>query len=149
MEKSRRNIGFTGTQVGMTDAQMSSFIEVVEGLDKFYHGTFHHGDCIGADHEAHVIMKEYTEYDIVIHPPSVENKRAFCEGYSSIKEPKPYLDRNLDIVMSCDVLIACPKEHEEVVRSGTWSTVRRATKNGKLLILIFPDGSMSLSGLNS
>ena len=44
--------------------------------------------------------------------------------------PKPYLDRNRDIVDACEVLLATP-DGPERLRSGTWSTVRYARKIGK------------------
>jgi hypothetical protein len=50
------------------------------------------------------------------------------------------LERNTEIVKACDVLIATPKEQDEVLRSGTWATIRRARKYDKKLAVIFPDG---------
>ena len=51
-----------------------------------------------------------------------------------------YLDgftetRNKDIVNSCDILIACPENDKEVIRSGTWSTIRYAKKINKTVLL--------------
>jgi predicted Rossmann fold nucleotide-binding protein DprA/Smf involved in DNA uptake len=51
-------------------------------------------------------------------------------------EKKPYLDRNKDIVRVSIGLIAAPKTNKEEQRSGTWSTVRYATKTGKPLIIL-------------
>jgi hypothetical protein len=76
-------------------------------------------------------------YYIVIHPPLYDNKRAFCIG-DEICSKKDYLDRNRDIVDNCDLLIATPKETTEVLRSGTWSTVRYAKKIGKPIVIIEP-----------
>lgn len=105
---------------------------------------FHHGDCIGADKEAHDIMVH--EHHIVIHPPSNPKKRAFCQGEHfciEYRKPKDYISRNHDIVDETDMLIACPCGHSEVIRSGTWATIRYATKRGKLVFIIYPDGTIS------
>ena len=80
-------------------------------------------------------------YKIVKHPPIVEYKRAFCnrDTYKNrnILPPKDYLVRNQDIVNSCDVLFATPKDDEEVLRSGTWATIRRGKKAGKKVIVVY------------
>ena len=52
--------------------------------------------------------------------------------------PRDYLDRNKDIVNNCDLLIAAPKENTEVLRSGTWSTVRYAKQLGVTVVIIEP-----------
>ena len=45
------SIGFTGTRQGMTAEQKSALRNLLDGGA----GDFHHGDCIGADSEAHGI----------------------------------------------------------------------------------------------
>lgn len=47
-----------------------------------------------------------------------------------------YMMRNDELVRQCDVLIAFPPTHREELRSGTWATVRRATKAGKQVVLL-------------
>lgn len=42
-----------------------------------------------------------------------------------------YMKRNDALVEHCDVLLAFPRTTQEQLRSGTWSTVRRARKAGK------------------
>lgn len=59
-----------------------------------------------------------------------------------IRDPLPPLERNHRIVDACDVLIACPKDAQEQLRSGTWATVRYARKQGKRVIVITPDGTV-------
>lgn len=124
-------VGFTGTQVGMTRKQIDN---LRAQLPHLMIGTapfeFHHGDCIGADAEAHEVALA-CGYEIVIHPPEYESKRAFCSGAASVKPPRPYLERNHDIVNAADVLIAAPRTLQEEVRSGTWATVRYWKKTGK------------------
>lgn len=131
-------VGFTGTQHGMTDAQK----EMVHTL--FFAVTpveLHHGDCIGADAEAHDIAIYFSSTDVVIHPPLIQTKRAFktaCE----YRDPKPYLDRNHDIVDETKLLVATPKSAQEELRSGTWATIRYAVRKKKDVYIVFPDGSV-------
>ena len=129
-------IGFTGTQLGMTDAQkarLRTILQASQGVD------FHHGDCIGADVEAHDIALELGLIP-VIHPPQNPSKRAFKPA-TTILPTKDYLDRNHDIVDGTLLLIACPKEPEEQLRSGTWATIRYAKKTNKNIYIIIPDGT--------
>jgi len=129
-------IGFTGTQAGLTLAQWQTLKDTLGTVKQ---KIFHHGDCIGADEQADSIAKAL-EFKIVIHPPVDSGKRAFCTA-NVMWAKKPYLERNHDIVDTTDGLIACPKEFEEVMRSGTWATIRYATKKGKPVFIIWPDGS--------
>lgn len=115
-------IGFTGTQQGMTRKQKRALTNL---LDSCKPTSFHHGDCIGADEEAHYIAQKLG-IPIVIHPPSKSAKRAFCKGWKKMCLPKDYEDRNKDIVLQTDLLVGCPATCEEEVRSGTWSTIRFA-----------------------
>lgn len=97
----------------------------------------HHGDCIGADAAMHIIARDYLNKVVVIHPPTDDAKRAFCK-WDILLGAKPYLDRNHDIVDRSEVMIACPGEHNEVLRSGTWATIRYARKLKKPIIIIKP-----------
>ena len=58
-----------------------------------------------------------------------------------ILDPRPYLARNRDIVDASDLMLACPAEQQEVLRSGTWATIRYALKRDKHLIVIHPNGA--------
>ena len=136
--RSNIKIGFTGTKKGVTRDQHERFKLT---LSK-YNGVLHHGDCIGADDEAHSLAL-FLKMPIVIHPPNNCKSRAFCglqfpNKMVTMVDPKPYLNRNHDIVDACDILIATPKQHEEVLRSGTWATIRYARKTGKKIIIIGP-----------
>jgi len=55
--------------------------------------------------------------------------------------PKEPLARNRDIVNMSDILIAAPGEKAEVLRSGTWATIRYARKMSRKLLVIYPKGS--------
>ena len=142
-----KSVGFTGTRRGMNEKQkklLRSFLERLKWHCKAR--EFHHGDCVGADEEAHEIARE-SSYYIVVHPPINPILRAFCEG-NEVLDPKPYLVRNRDIVDSSDVLIACPYQEKEVLRSGTWATVRYARKRHKPIIIIFPSGRVKYESAN-
>jgi predicted Rossmann fold nucleotide-binding protein DprA/Smf involved in DNA uptake len=58
-------------------------------------------------------------------------------GYRVIAYPATKgheLERNHLIVAACDVLNAAPLQDEEILRSGTWATIRYARKAGKTVI---------------
>ena len=133
-------IGFTGTQEGMTRHQQRSLESYLFSVRRM--STFIHGDCIGADEEAHTIARGLGFY-IAIYPSDIEAKRAFCAGATVVEfPPKSPLQRNRNIVRSCHYLIACPKTPMEQLRSGTWATVRFADTIHKQTLLILPDGTM-------
>jgi hypothetical protein len=127
--------GFTGTQQGCTEPQWTVLLVELKKATEF-----HHGDCVGADAEAHAIAKSFGAWT-VCHPPLIEKSRAFTVN-DETREPKDYLVRNHDIVDETAFMIACPKGMSEELRSGTWATIRYARKRGKSGIIIFPDGSV-------
>lgn len=149
-------IGFTGTQQGMSGDQITTFIKLLRGfVDQ--HGAqpftstimeFHHGDCIGADKDAHDIVRTFSAINemngikIISHPPTKQKKRSFTIPDEE-RSPKAYLDRNHDIVDECGVLFACPKGFTEEKRSGTWATIRYAIKTKKPVYVILPSGEVS------
>lgn len=124
-------IGFTGTQQGMTVFQMDALCQL---LAEHRPSEFHHGDCVGADYQAHTIAKELG-IKIVIHPPANAKARAYCSADLKMPE-KPYLERNHNIVDCSDLIIAAPKSQREQLRSGTWATVRYTRKQQKELIIL-------------
>lgn len=131
-----RHIGFTGTQAGMSQHQKDTLrrlltAAVLENVPV----AFHHGDCTGADAEAHEIALS-RDCVIIIHPPIKRIKRAFCQNAHEILPPKDYLERNHDIVDASIGLIAAPKSNQEELRSGTWATIRYARKMNKRVILL-------------
>lgn len=136
-----KRIGFTGTHKGMTAEQQRTtkcFLKVEYDV----HGCeLHHGDCVGADEQAHNIASELG-MAIVIHPPIDNKARAFCKS-KMILEPKQYLRRNQEIVVCTEMLIVCPATFIEERRSGTWATWRYARKLGRKIVLILPDGEVS------
>jgi hypothetical protein len=128
-------IGFTGTHHGMTPAQVRVFRSILSGHKG---AALHHGDCVGADAQAHEVACSLGR-DVTIHPPVIGAQRAWKTS-PDIRAPRPYLSRSKDIVRETDMLIAAPAEAKEQRRSGTWSTVRFARKLGKPVFVISPDG---------
>ena len=119
-------VGFTGTQQGMNEAQL---IQLNNLIFRWYSvEEAHHGDCTGADAEFHKIFNPHTNI-MHAHPSNIESKRAFCKA-DVIHDPLPPLERNKIIVDSIEVLIAAPFQDKEIVRSGTWATIRAARKAG-------------------
>lgn len=140
----RRIVGFTGTRRGMTQPQLAA---VLYYFRQHPDGELHHGDCIGADENAHrLALGELSR--IVIHPPDNPRLQAHCatkypgEGVEIVElPPMGYIARNHGIVDVSDILIATPGEMHEVQRSGTWATIRYALKCKRPVFILYPDGS--------
>lgn len=149
------HIGFTGTRRGMSAAQQRK-VEMIIGA-AYAANTLpgegivgHHGDCEGADREFHDLFRKVASEmgprvtSIVIYPAD-HALRAFCKG-DEVREPKPPLARNRDIVDGVSVInmhwnddeyemppnrgimIAAPWEDVPQVRGGTWATIRMARR---------------------
>lgn len=149
-------IGFTGTQFGLSTRQKSEVrlallnakaLHILDTLE------FHHGGCVGSDEEAAEIARELGFW-VVAHPPIITTKMS-KQLYlnDEVRDPEDYLDRNHNIVDECDELIATPKQEDEVLRSGTWATIRYAKKRIKIshakikkITLIFPTAISHNSG---
>ncbi len=128
-------VAYTGTQVGMSALQKHKVHRLVIGLDP---KKVHHGDCVGGDAGFHRIARRANLY-VVRHPPIANGKRAFCD-YDEDREPEEFLDRNHTMVDESDALIAAPRTAQEVVRSGTWATIRYARGQGKHVYIVQPRG---------
>ncbi len=130
------HVGFTGSRKGITDAQAGMLRGLLCPVT-----TFHHGDCIGADQAAHDIARESGSW-IVGHPCTLFGMRAHCRC-DQLLPPRAPLVRNRNIVDACNYLIACPNTKEEVLRSGTWATIRYSIKQKKPLVIVYPNGDIS------
>jgi hypothetical protein len=136
------HIGFTGTRQGMTPAQADALAQHLAPYAEAEAWAFHHGDCQGADAQAHAIAWMLGAI-VYVHPPKNGTWRAYCAGPSRVlrQTPLPYLQRNHAIVDVCDVLIAAPRTGQEERRSGTWATIRDAQKMGKPVIIVPPEAT--------
>lgn len=134
-------IGFTGTRRGMSASQEKVLYDTFETLLFGEYNEFHHGDAVGADATAHLLVWTFFKgVVIVIHPPIKTYYRAWCPNWSFMHKSKDYIVRDHDIVNSTDILIATPETEYEVQRSGTWATVRYAKKKEKPIVIIYPSG---------
>jgi hypothetical protein len=134
-------LGFTGTRKPLTGAQLDTLVAYLRSVSPV---EAHCGDCVGADHVFLVLINAICPDCATIgHPPTNPGYRAHLH-YSRSEPTLPYLERNQAIVDACDLLLACPAESTEQLRSGTWATVRMARKSGKPVIIILPDGSKLL-----
>lgn len=126
-------IGFTGNRHGLSVNQKEQIIMI---LDNYENVIVSHGDCVGSDTDFHNLCVDYREkcgknIRIDIYPPNNPSMRGFNKG-DVLMDEKPYLQRNSDIVKNSSVLIACPiDKNNEIMRSGTWSTIRKARKLGR------------------
>ena len=132
-----KSLGFTGTQdvTEISSARRKRLKQVLERLRAQGYERLLHGDCVGADAMADGFARTLG-YRIIIYPPDNDSKRAFCSAHV-LHEPAPYLERNHMIVNHCQLLIAFPrKPGKEVLRSGTWATVRYARKIGRKVVIV-------------
>lgn len=133
-------VGFIGTRDGLTFEQLEALEEALWALQAT---ELHHGDGFGADSEADDIARKLG-VKVIVHPSTITSHRAWrsktlpCE----VLPGKPPLTRNRDIVRSVDVLLAAPSTEYEVLRSGTWATIRYSIKQGVSVFILFPDGNI-------
>ena len=138
-------IGFTGTQKGMNDYQRR---EVRKLLMAMKVTEVHHGGCIGADFDFHMICAAGIPFLLPrVHPASDvdASKITWLPAGSFVPLPaKPALKRNHAIVDAVDVMIAAPSQDHEILRSGTWATIRYAHKQNKPTFIISPGGHVRM-----
>lgn len=126
--------GFTGSQEGWTERQRM----VVDRRLRVLRDTcpsleVAHGACIGADDQFDALAVElglprHVYPSTVIHKSALDRCLARGGVLLVMCEPMHPLKRNPLIVKASDRLLACPKEDQEVRRSGTWATIRAAER---------------------
>jgi len=142
-----KTLGFTGTRQGMTDIQREQFIWLLK--TKFKEPfEFVNGGCYGADEDSYVIVMVKTTNHITIHPSNIQGTQFDWEpgvrvGRVAVLDQKPPLERNWHIAGS-DALAATPAG-QQVKRSGTWATIRYASRQGRPIYIIYPDGQIMFS----
>lgn len=133
--------GCTASRDGLTDAQWDRVDEMIWKLDS---SELHQGCCDGGDEEITEIAHAHG-FKIIGHPPNNDKHLSAkaVELSDELWTPKPYLERNRNIVDECDVLIACPATSsmpDSLKGQGTWSTVAYALKQEKPMLVILPTG---------
>jgi hypothetical protein len=139
-------IGFTGSRVGTTIDQHRALRNTL-AMHYQPQAVLRHGACVGCDRDAHVLAWQLG-YRFILHPPVNHKLRAwmeFTEWWNPVLDvvlpEHEYIERNHHIVDAVSLLIATP-DGPERERSGTWSTVRYAQKQGVPTVVIMPDGSV-------
>ena len=138
---SKIEIGFTGTQDGISEERLNDIGKIIADYHADYERVWlHHGACLGADTQVH--SKYFNKvHAVIVHPPVIQDKQGVwpiggLEPNTYWRTPYDYLVRNRHIVRECDVLIAAPATPNEVLRSGTWATIRYARKIGREIIQV-------------
>lgn len=116
----------------MTPWQKYELEILLEGDDEL-----HHGGCKGADVQAHEIALR-KGCVVIIHPSNLRHWQGRCPRSDRVLPPKDPLERNRDIVDSVDAVVAAPATIGEVLRSGTWATIRYARQENKILAILEP-----------
>jgi imidazolonepropionase-like amidohydrolase len=119
------SVGFTGTRKGMTPWQLEGVKVFLVRAISDGAKDFHHGCAVGADTEAAALAKRLG-FNIVEHPATGDP-----------------LGRNRKIVAASERMVAAPGEAKELLRSGTWATVRYSRKAGVPLSVVLPDGTLA------
>jgi hypothetical protein len=137
-------IGFTGTREGLTHSQRATLAQLLAKLRDRGMTEFHHGMCVGADQEAHSLIRSHMA-DVRIHGHPASRVPDHLRAMVDVDERRsafPPLIRNQHIVSATELLVACPNG-PETVRSGTWSTVRYAATIGRPVVIVYPSGDLS------
>jgi hypothetical protein len=132
-------LGMTGSRGGMNAEARDALIKFLDNHVPTI-TEVHHGDCVGADAEFHALALG-RGYTIIVHPPYSDSQRAFCKA-DMVLPRLGYLQRNNQIVKKTDAMVAIPNTSTEVVRSGTWATIRTARALNRPLAVILPNGDL-------
>jgi len=140
---------FTGTKLGMTSAQRTTVLIVVRDhvrVGEWTHAI--HGCCEKSDRDFHEIawsLKLARE----LHP-GTEEQRLWAVNHMDTQrdtvfpvplDANPQLTRNRTMVDRGGILVAAPRQMHEVLRSGTWATIRYARNLGREIVFCWPNGT--------
>lgn len=129
--------GVTGT-TGLLTEQVPIVHGVIRALKDV--DLFTTGGAYGVDTEAAIAALRYHPqrrvHQICVPVGCRYNEDTTLLG-EVIEVPGGYIARNDAIVAHSDILLAFPRTRQEVLRSGTWATVRRAHKAG-VEVRLFP-----------
>lgn len=125
----------------MTERQYQSLGQLFRWLPVAF---LRNGACIGSDYQAAMLFGIVCPFgDILLHPSNIESKTCFQIPGTIVTSPLPPLQRNRYIAgcvagFNTDLLIATPAQNHEILRSGTWATIRAARKIGTPRIILLP-----------
>lgn len=134
----------TGTLNVQTDAQWDIIDRAIQCLTHVH--TFNTGGAYGVDSiAARLAAKRHPQaFHILYYPEGYDwNTGLMQEAFwwHTWAVAGGYMKRNDALVYWSNVLLAFPETAEEVQRSGTWATVRRARKVNKPIWFYPLDGS--------
>lgn len=141
----------TASQQGLTAEQLREAVTWLFAQSSIE--VHRNGGCIGGDAMlASVIALLDPKPRIILHRGDTPHKWSPLVEHvaSEIVEPTGNIQRNHDM---CDLarlsgqgyLLACPREFSEVLRSGTWATIRYGRDKVKLPTrVIWPDGTSTV-----
>lgn len=134
-------IGVTASRYGLTHPQRAAVRMLLSAaVDLRGIGQhvlqLHHGKCVGGDEEMLIIAKDLGIWTVA--HPSIFSKWTSLVESDDTREALPPLERNHNIVDECNEIFACPNTVHEVLRSGTWATIRYARRAGKSLTISPP-----------
>ena len=141
------DIGFTGSRNGPTELSMATFNRIINRLKP---DVFRHGACRGWDAAAVKVIHElFPKCEIIAYPgrgaqdgiSRLDRDRESIDLSNIVKPEKSHLARNRDIVRDSCKIIGCPPTMDHQNHGGTWFTIDYANKNGKLGVIIGPDGT--------
>lgn len=145
-----RILSMTGTRRGITPAQRARALEVLAHVGRLCHGA-----AAGADTDLHLLAHSVGVPCDLYPADDVPSNLAFlaavtperpwnylCEG-CVVHPAGPALERNKDIVLAGEALLAFPGGFREELRSGTWAAIRYARRAGRPILIVWPDGTVS------
>lgn len=134
-------LGFTGTRNGMSDAQVRTVLQFLYDHRAKIDYVIH-GGCVGADDDFDKLAASLGILRSVFPSDrpklSISSDVLIARGPCVIHSPDDPLKRNKVIVKHSTDMLACPRQREEVLRSGTWATIRYSRKAGVKLEVIAP-----------
>ena len=133
------HLGYTGTQLGMNRMQLAA-VEAWCAELALQHDEIvaHHGMCVGGDEQFHHIARRLG-FQIVGWPCDLTDKQAQLTVDQRMPVTRPLI-RNRRMVVHLTELLAAPAQRSEVLRSGTWATVRAAYRAAVPVTIVYPDG---------
>ena len=132
-------VGFTGGRKAIQSERIT--LEIVRILYSLDYGIskVSHGGAVGADKIVHdTVLRILPSTQVEIWPSNLTQYHAklVVNENVTVHDQKDPLERNKLIVDNSDLLVAIPDCKTEVLRSGTWQTIRYAKKTGVLVMII-------------